>query len=141
VELRFIELMRMGHLRDNAIFSRDYYSMETVLRQIARRYEFVRTDAPFDSTAVRFQIPGKGYFGVIANESEPFCSSCNRLRLSSSGHLHGCLSSNRRHYVGDLSGLPEDEAETLLRQRLGMALADKQTVFSGGETVMRIIGG
>jgi len=115
--------------------------MDHVLGEIGRHYTFVRTDAPFDSTAVRFAIPGRGVFGVIANESEPFCSSCTRLRLSSSGHLHGCLSGSERHYVGDLLSLPDDEALPELRKRLSLALDNKQTVFHGGETIMRVIGG
>lgn len=141
MELRFIELMRMGHLQEAAVFNRDYFSMEQLLAEISRHYTFVRTEAPFDSTAVRFSIPGRGVFGVIANESEPFCSSCTRLRLSSSGHLHGCLGSNERHYIGDLLSLRDDEALAELRIRLSRALDNKQTVFRGGETIMRVIGG
>lgn len=141
MELRFIELMRMGHLQNPAVFQKDYFSMENILGEIGRYYTFVRTEAPFDSTAVRFSIAGRGVFGVIANESEPFCSSCTRLRLSSSGHLHGCLSSSERHYMGDLLSLPDEEALVELRNRLSLALGDKQTVFRGGETIMRVIGG
>lgn len=141
MELRFIELMRMGHLQDRAVFERDYFSMDSLLGEIARHYTFVRTEAPFDSTAVRFAIPGKGVFGIIANETEPFCSACTRLRLSSSGHLHGCLSSSERHYIGDLLSLPDEEALLEIQKRLSLALDNKQTVFKGGETIMRVIGG
>jgi cyclic pyranopterin phosphate synthase len=141
MELRFIELMRMGHLREAAVFNQDYFSMDQVLGEIVRHYTFVRTDAPFDSTAVRFSIPGRGNFGVIANESEPFCSSCTRLRLSSSGHLHGCLSSSERQYVGDLLSLADEEALPELGTLLSSALDNKQTTFRGAETIMRVIGG
>lgn len=141
IELRFIELMRMGHLQNPAVFHQDYFSMDHILGEIGRHYSFVRTDAPFDSTALRFSIPDRGVFGIIANESEPFCSACNRLRLSSSGHLHGCLSSSERHYIGDLLSLPDEEALVALRNRLSLALDNKQVTFRGGETVMRVIGG
>ncbi len=141
IELRFIELMRMGHLANSADFNRDLLSMDYILREIGQHYEFCRTDAPFDSTSIRFEIPGKGVFGIIANESEPFCSSCTRLRLSSSGYLHGCLSSDNKHYIGDVLELPEEKARQQLIQRLNLAMADKQTIFRGGETVMRLIGG
>ena len=33
----------------------------------------------------------KGRIGIIAPYSRDFCSSCNRLRLSSDGKLHLCL--------------------------------------------------
>ena len=92
IELRFIELMRMGHLNQGQGFAQDFLSMQSLLDLIGESFEFERTDAPFDSTAVRFDIPGQGTFGIIANESEPFCSACTRLRLSSDGYLYGCLS-------------------------------------------------
>jgi cyclic pyranopterin phosphate synthase len=47
---------------------------------------------------------------VIANESVPFCRTCSRLRLSSTGWLHGCLSSSNRHFVGDLLDKPRHQA-------------------------------
>ena len=142
VELRYIELMRMGHLAHDAGFNADFIGMEEILNQIGARYEFERTDAPFDSTAVRFAIPDRGTFGIIANESEPFCSSCTRLRLSSDGHLFGCLSNSRSHAMADLLEMPEHLALVRLQQILMRALGDKQTVaFTGGETVMKFIGG
>ena len=141
VELRFIELMRMGHLRDAALYQRDYVPMADVLQEIARHYQFCRVEAPYDSTAIRFSIPDRGHFGIIANESEPFCSTCTRLRLTSSGYLHGCLSSPERHFVGDLLTLPPERALVLLKERLAFALSNKQLAFSGGETIMKVIGG
>lgn len=131
----------MGHLSNRALFDLDFVGMPEILHKIAGHHSYVRTDAPYDSTAMRFAIPGRGFFGIIANESEPFCSSCTRLRLSSSGHLHGCLSSNERFYIADLLALPDDEALARMRESLSSALASKQDVFRGGETIMRVIGG
>ena len=142
IELRFIELMNMGHLKYNAAYQRDFFGMDDILALIGRRHEFARTDAAYDSTSVRYEIPGKGVFGIIANESEPFCASCTRLRLSSNGYLYGCLSSTKRHPIADLLQLPDDQAKTLLQTRLMGALGDKQTVqFKGEVTVMKFIGG
>lgn len=141
IELRYIELMRMGHLARGPAFARDYIGMAEILDLIGRHYEFERTEAPFDSTAVRFAIPGHGVFGVIANESEPFCSSCTRLRLSSEGQLFGCLSNARNHDIRHLLDLPEGEAVPALQAVLGMALLDKREAFTGQVTVMKFIGG
>jgi cyclic pyranopterin phosphate synthase len=141
IELRYIELMRMGHLANSTQFDRDFMPMSHILAEIGRHYEFARVDSPFDSTSIKFEISGRGNFGVIANESEPFCSSCTRLRLSSSGYLHGCLSSNQKHYIGDILDFADDEALTAMSAYLHTALGDKQMVFQGGETVMRLIGG
>lgn len=142
-ELRFIELMRMGHLAaDRNGFIQQFVSLGQLLELIGERHEFLQADAPVDATAVRYRIPGKGHFGVIANESVPFCRTCSRLRLSSTGWLHGCLSSSNRHYVGDLFDKPRHQALPALQRLLIKALDDKQAVaFSGGATVMKIIGG
>ena len=141
-ELRFIELMKMGHLNGNAQFQRDFIGMDDILEMIDGHYEFERTDAPFDSTAVRFEIPGQGTFGVIANESEPFCSSCTRLRLSSNGRLYGCLSNARSHDMNPILASADAEAHPALAAVLTRALGDKQPLrFSGEVTVMKFIGG
>lgn len=142
-ELRFIELMRMGHLaRDGNTFQRQFVGMPELLAMIAERYAYSQATAPLDATALRYEIPGLGFFGVIANESVPFCRTCSRLRLSSTGWLHGCLSSSNRHYVGDLLDKPRHQALPALQGLLVKALGDKQDVaFSGGITVMKIIGG
>ena len=141
IELRFIELMRMGHLNQGQGFAQDFLSMQSLLDLIGESFEFERTDAPFDSTAVRFDIPGQGTFGIIANESEPFCSACTRLRLSSDGYLYGCLSSPRRESIRDLLKLPQHLVFPQLQARLLAALNVKQQTFQGETTVMKFIGG
>jgi cyclic pyranopterin phosphate synthase len=142
-ELRFIELMRMGHLaRDGNGFLRQFVGMPELLSMIGQQHAYTQASAPLDATALRYEIPGQGFFGVIANESVPFCRTCSRLRLSSTGWLHGCLSSSNRHYVGDLLDKPRHQALPALQGLLVKALGDKQDVaFSGGATVMKIIGG
>lgn len=142
-ELRFIELMRMGHLaRDHNAFLQQFVGLDHLLALIGQAHDYQQAQAPLDATALRYQIPGKGHFGVIANESVPFCRTCSRLRLSSTGWLHGCLSSSNRHFVGDLLEKPRHEALPALQRLLVKALADKQELaFSGGVTVMKVIGG
>jgi cyclic pyranopterin phosphate synthase len=142
IELRYIELMNMGHLRQGNQYLQDFIAMDEILETIGGRYEFTRTDAPYDSTAVRYEIPNQGFFGIIANESEPFCSSCTRLRLSSNGFLYGCLSNAAKHDVRPLLALPRHQAMAHLQGLLVDALGDKQDLsFKGETTVMKFIGG
>ncbi|MEM6707885.1 MAG: radical SAM protein [Pseudomonadota bacterium] len=142
IELRFIELMKMGHLRHNASYARELVAMPELLSIIAQAFDFERTDAAYDSTSVRFAVKGGGAFGVIANESAPFCASCSRLRLASNGHLFGCLSSARSQDMTPLLDQPRPEALDELRRLLGRAIEDKQTLgFAGEVTVMKFIGG
>ncbi|MFB4393086.1 MULTISPECIES: GTP 3',8-cyclase MoaA [unclassified Pseudomonas] len=142
-ELRFIELMRMGHLaRDASAFLQQFVGLGQLLERIGQAHDYAQASAPQDATALRYQIPGKGYFGVIANESVPFCRTCSRLRLSSTGWLHGCLSSSNRHFIGDLLEKPRHQALPALQRLLVKALADKQEqAFAGDVMVMKVIGG
>lgn len=142
IELRFIELMKMGHLSQGDEFQREFWPMKSLLDQISEYYDYAPTRAPADSTAVRFQIPGRGDFGIIANETKPFCRTCSRLRLSSAGFVYGCLSSTRRHYIADLLPLEREEALARMHQILSGAMKDKQALsFTGETTVMKMIGG
>ena len=143
MQLRFIELMRMGHLaRDGHTFAQQFFGMREILESIAERYAFTAAPSAADATAQRFEIAGLGSFGVIANESAPFCGGCTRARLSSTGWLHGCLSSSRSHYLGDVLELPREEALAAIGELSRRALADKQAErFSGDVMIMRSIGG
>lgn len=52
-------------------------------------------DAPND-TAKNYKIKGfKGSFAIISTVTNPFCDSCNRLRLTANGRLRNCLFSEK----------------------------------------------
>lgn len=87
VEVRFIELMNTG--------SADAYAREAFVpgRQILARCGQVTPllrRAPSDPAALYRTAEGVT-FGIIASGTEPFCAACDRLRLTSSGLLRGCL--------------------------------------------------
>ncbi|XOV69275.1 MAG: GTP 3',8-cyclase MoaA [Fluviicola sp.] len=47
------------------------------------------------STSRNFKIEGaKGTFGIISTVTNPFCDSCNRIRLTADGKIKNCLFSN-----------------------------------------------
>ena len=55
-----------------------------------------------DGPAQRYKLEGaKGEVGLIPALSQHFCSKCNRLRLTASGHLRPCLLANHQE---DLKG-------------------------------------
>lgn len=142
-ELRFIELMRMGHLAQHAeAFRAQFVGQRELLALIGERYAFTQAEAALDATALRYSVGERGAFGIIANESAPFCRSCSRLRLSSTGWLYGCLSSNHGHFMGELLDLPSEQAQPQLAGLLSRALADKQdATFTGSALIMKSVGG
>ncbi len=142
VELRYIELMNMGHLKHNQSYEKDFVGMDEILEKIGTKHEYYKIDAPLDSTSVRFEIPNFGRFGIIANESEPFCRTCTRLRLSSNGQIFGCLSNSKAFSIRQLLDKPYQTAITELQIVLKSAMQLKQRLaFTGETTVMKFIGG
>jgi cyclic pyranopterin phosphate synthase len=134
IRIRFLELMQMGHLYGN--FKDYFFSEQSILRVIRDYADF--TPIPRDATATaKYWKLADGYrFGIISNESDPFCNDCNRLRLDSYGNIYGCLSSSTPIYIGDSLHNPE-----LLQQQLHQALSQKKTRFSGSTLSMLEIGG
>ncbi|MXZ55956.1 MAG: radical SAM protein [Gammaproteobacteria bacterium] len=142
IELRYIELMNMGHLKHNQSYEQDFIGMDEILEKIGARYEYYKIDAPLDSTSVRFEISGFGRFGIIANESEPFCRTCTRLRLSSNGQIFGCLSNSKAYPIRNLLDKSYPTAISELQTVLRSAMQLKQRLaFTGETTVMKFIGG
>ena len=142
IELRYIELMRMGHLADRDNFMEKFISLDYLLSEIKKHYPVVSRDSGKSATAKGFQIPETGHFGVIANDSAPFCTSCNRLRLTSEGDLYGCLSSTMKFPLKDLLKINEEDAKKELRNVLSKALATKQDfAFYGSNVPMKSVGG
>ena len=142
IELRFIELMKMGHLQHSRDFEAQFFGLHDILRVIGDKYDFKQLESPKDSTAIRYCVENRGRFGIIANESEPFCGGCNRLRLSANARIYGCLSSSKSHDIRKLLSLPREKAVEEMTEILGLAIATKQqTSFRGETTVMKFIGG
>ena len=142
IELRFIELMKMGHLQNNEEFNRQFFGLEDILTLIGAAHQFKQIESPKDSTAVRYCVENSGRFGIIANESAPFCEGCNRLRLSANARIYGCLSSAASHSIKDILALPRAQAAVEMNKILGAAISAKQlNSFRGETTVMKFIGG
>jgi GTP 3',8-cyclase len=78
----------------------------------------VELPARASSTAKRFAFAdGRGEIGFINPVSEPFCSACDRIRLTADGQLRTCLFSRREWDLKTplREGASDRELETLLR--------------------------
>ncbi len=97
VELRFIELMPMG----GRFGPEAYLPGSTVLERVPEL-----EPVPEESGVARlYRLPGgRGRVGLISPLSRHFCASCNRLRLTSEGHLKPCLHSAQEIPVRGLHG-------------------------------------
>lgn len=91
IEVRFIELMPIGQVRD---WSLDKFISNHKI--IEANQELINIEAEdISSPANYYKIPnGKGKVGIINPISCKFCENCNRLRLTYDGKLKLCLHSN-----------------------------------------------
>ncbi len=135
ISIRFLEIMKMGHLHNS--YHDLYFSQEEILEKIAEQHQFIPMDREHGATATYWITDKKQIFGIIANESHPFCGDCNRLRLDSYGNIYGCLSNDNGISIKDHS---DDSLK--LEYSLKQALSQKQEIqFAGSVMSMRYIGG
>ena len=95
--IRFIEYMDVGNT--NNWTSEKLVSKKEILEKIHSRFplkEIGRDNGSAPSVVYQF-LDGKGDVGVIASVTEPFCSTCNRARLTADGKLVTCLFSQKGH--------------------------------------------
>jgi GTP 3',8-cyclase len=91
IELRFIEYMPIGaeEWERNKLFA-----AHEILELLETHVAPLRPASNFDpnAPATEFEyLDGRGTVGIIASVTRPFCTKCNRLRLTAEGKLRNCL--------------------------------------------------
>lgn len=91
VVVRFIEFMDVGNI--NQWQEAKVLTAAEVLKIIEKNADFHSlSPTSKGEVAKRYGYDdGSGEFGLIASISQPFCSDCNRARLSSDGQVYTCL--------------------------------------------------
>ncbi len=134
IPVRFLEVMSMGHLHHES--DKYLFSQQQLLDTISTKYNFKRLPRNASATSNYWQTPAGNTFGIIANNSEPFCQDCSRLRLDAEGNMYGCLSTNH-----PIAMDPADN-DFILQEKLQLAMSQKQLHhFTGSELSMLQIGG
>ena len=95
VQVRFIEFMPFsGNQWDKS----KLVSYAEIMETVQSEYKFNEIERLQDSTndtAKNFKINSyQGSFAIISSVTNPFCSTCNRIRLTADGKLKNCLFSN-----------------------------------------------
>jgi cyclic pyranopterin phosphate synthase len=115
LSLRFIEYMPLdapGHWRAEAVVDE-----AAILAAIRARH---RVDAQprGPDPATPYLVDGRYALGVISTVSNPFCSSCDRLRITATGELFTCLFSPVGTPLGRRmrEGIGEVELEAQIRR-------------------------
>jgi cyclic pyranopterin phosphate synthase len=122
-EMRFIEVMPLtgvaGVAQDGVVKSAELIAQLEVIHGPLDDLGLTPTDS-----ARRYRIPGaKGKLGFISSVTEPFCATCNRMRLTADGRLHLCL---LRDDEADLrAAIRNGATQAEIEQRIRHAVAIK----------------
>jgi cyclic pyranopterin phosphate synthase len=117
-EVRFIEYMDVGGATRWS--TEKVVSRQEILERLGRRYGAIapvveESTAPAD----RYRLPDGTVFGIIASTTAPFCSACDRSRLTADGMWYLCLYAQKGTDLrGPLrAGASVDELKALITGR------------------------
>jgi cyclic pyranopterin phosphate synthase len=116
-QVRFIEYMPTS-IAPN--WSSAFVSGEEILQQISKTYPLNPVpNAGAAGPAKIFRIPGAlGTIGIITPISNHFCASCNRIRVTASGVVKGCLFDNGETSLKPYLDRSDDELRGVLMRVL-----------------------
>ncbi len=119
-KIRFIEFMPID---GRGMWKRDLVVTKAeILERVNRVSEIVEVVNGDGGPARNYRFKnGNGEIGVIASVSQPFCGSCNRIRLTADGKIMTCLFALDEH---DVKGLlrgngTDDEIKDFLIKAVG----------------------
>nr|WP_291782235.1 GTP 3',8-cyclase MoaA [Luteibacter sp.] len=113
--LRFIEYMPLdapGH------WHRDEVVSEAEIVDAIRGHHRIERQARGNDPATPYLVDGDYPLGIISTVSQPFCSTCDRLRITATGELFTCLFSATGTPLGARmrEGADDDALQALVRQ-------------------------
>src|SRR5262249_36585492 len=116
-EMRFIEYMDVGNA--NAWTLQKTVTKQQILETVHARFpvrEVGRANGSAPAVDYEF-LDGGGEIGIIGSVTEPFCSSCTRVRLTADGKFVTCLFSASGFDIKSLlrSGISDDDLKNYIR--------------------------
>ena len=115
VVLRFIEYMDVGN--SNGWRLEDVITAAEILDAVGREWPLKRVAANYyGEVADRWQYAdGAGEIGIITSVTQPFCTSCTRLRLTADGEMYTCLFAGKGHDIRSALRSGADDAAIAAR--------------------------
>jgi cyclic pyranopterin phosphate synthase len=115
--MRFIEYMPFDGKKTWAMDK--VVSGEEILSRIRAKYQIIPLEREAGSTAINYRfLDGSGEFGIITSITRPFCSDCDRIRLTADGKVVPCLFDNHEYDLGRLlrGGASDSEISEYLKK-------------------------
>ncbi|MBZ0136966.1 MAG: GTP 3',8-cyclase MoaA [Planctomycetes bacterium] len=143
--VRFIEYMPFGAWRAGGENEPDpTISTQEMMQVLERRFDVEENvSGPVGEGPARYvKIKGaEGFIGLISPVYQPFCERCNRIRLTSDGHIKSCLLQDDRFALRDWMRGPEySYSELVMRVRDAVLLKPREHSYSRGLD-MSTVGG
>ena len=89
IHIRFIEFMPFTA---NQWHHEKVISYKEILSSISEEFDYIKLIDGKNDTTKKYKVVGhQGTFAIISTMTAPFCSSCNRIRLTADGKLKNCL--------------------------------------------------
>ncbi len=121
--VRFIEFMPLD--ADQAWREDDVLTGGEIRALIEEHWPLVELPTKASSTARRFRFAdGAGEIGFVNPVSEPFCSTCDRIRLTADGQLRTCLFSRKEWDLK--TPLRDGASDAELRELIRFAVRHKE---------------
>lgn len=126
LELRFIEFMPLDNARQ---WSRERVVTESeILARIEKRFGRIEKLPRDSSPATEYHVGGQHRLGIITTVSDPFCGTCDRVRLTATGELFPCLFSGHGTSLREL--LREGAGDAALAERIRTTVWKKENGFA-----------
>ncbi|WP_261817012.1 GTP 3',8-cyclase MoaA [Vibrio gallicus] len=133
IQLRFIELMKTGEMDE--LFDNHHVSGVSLRNHLIANGWLLKLREANDGPAQVFIHPDyQGEIGLIMPYEKGFCSTCNRLRVSSRGKLHLCLFGDDGLELRDLMQSDEQEQQLIARISEGLTHKDVSHHLSEGDS-------
>ena len=118
ISVQFIEFMPFDGNQWNSEKTVSEQEILDGLREYYGSDRIVKLNDLRNSTSRNFAVSGaKGTFGIISTVTNPFCDSCNRIRLTADGKIKNCLFSNEESDL--LSAIRRgEEIESVIRKSI-----------------------
>lgn len=134
VSVRFIEFMPFDGNKWDMTKMVSYEEVMDHVRNSFSEQSIRRLQDTPNDTAKNYEIEGyKGSFAIISSVTNPFCDSCNRLRLTANGQLKNCLFSTTESDI--LTTLREGRSIEPIIQK---AVQSKLKVRGGMDTLEKL---
>jgi GTP 3',8-cyclase len=137
--VRFIEFMPFD--------GRKHWGMDKVISgaeifsRISSKYGLIPMEREAGSTATNYRFEkSQGEVGIITSITKPFCSDCDRLRLTADGKLVPCLFDNHEYDLSDLlrNGADDSQIADYLKRTVKLKAAGVESQIKNSQELHHV---